>query len=168
MKPQKTHFFCLFRNVAPPTFAICLRFNFKKAKEKTHFPCLFRNVAPPTSATCRRFNSKKPPQKQSLPPAPQLSSGYTSIGSKRYVFHWNEQKFPSPCALARTFRERGLRLAANVKPCLLKDHPQYETLARCKKKKTKVCVAAVGAHPEQRPLEQHTPQAPPNKALSLV
>ena len=27
-----------------------------------------------------------------------LSSGYTSIGPKRYVFHWNREKFPDPAA----------------------------------------------------------------------
>ncbi|WYQ55292.1 glycoside hydrolase family 31 protein [Bacillus sp. FSL W7-1282] len=58
----------------------------------------------------------------------QLSSGYTSIGDKRYVFHWNKDKFPDVQKLARDFSDKGLRLAANIKPALLKDHPQYSDL----------------------------------------
>lgn len=55
-----------------------------------------------------------------------LSSGYTSIGSKRYVFNWNREKFPDPAAFVRSFREGGVRLIPNVKPVLLTDHPRYE------------------------------------------
>ena len=58
----------------------------------------------------------------------QLSSGYTSIAGKRYVFNWNDDKFPDPKAFARQYRDAGVRLAANIKPCLLTDHPQY---AKC-------------------------------------
>ncbi|HTW34181.1 MAG TPA: glycoside hydrolase family 31 protein, partial [Rhizomicrobium sp.] len=54
-----------------------------------------------------------------------LSSGYTSIGNKRYVFHWNREKFPDPTAFVARFRERGVRLVPNVKPCLLRDHPLF-------------------------------------------
>lgn len=60
----------------------------------------------------------------------QLSSGYTSIGDKRYVFHWNNDKVPNPQALTTAFHDAGLKLAANIKPCLLQDHPQYQTVAR--------------------------------------
>lgn len=56
----------------------------------------------------------------------QLSSGYTSIGPKRYVFHWNHDKVPEPEQLTRTFHQAGLHLAANIKPCLLQDHPRYQ------------------------------------------
>jgi alpha-glucosidase len=54
-----------------------------------------------------------------------LSSGYTSIGGKRYVFHWNRDKFPDPARFARSYREAGVRLIANIKPCLLHDHPLF-------------------------------------------
>lgn len=48
----------------------------------------------------------------------QLSSGYTSIGHKRYVFNWNHGKIPDPQGMAQAFRDAGIRLAANIKPCL--------------------------------------------------
>ncbi|MGH8324946.1 MAG: TIM-barrel domain-containing protein, partial [Steroidobacteraceae bacterium] len=32
-----------------------------------------------------------------------LSSGYTSIGNKRYVFHWNRDKFPDPAGFVRAY-----------------------------------------------------------------
>jgi alpha-glucosidase len=54
-----------------------------------------------------------------------LSSGYTSIGPRRYVFHWNRDKFPDPAAFAESYRAAGLRLVANIKPCLLDDHPRF-------------------------------------------
>lgn len=59
----------------------------------------------------------------------QLSSGYTSIGHKRYVFNWNTEKFPDFKALAAEFRAAGIRFAANIKPCLLQDHPRYSEAA---------------------------------------
>lgn len=59
----------------------------------------------------------------------QLSSGYTSIGNKRYVFNWNYDKVPQPTLLSAAFHHAGLHLAANVKPCLLQDHPQYQAVA---------------------------------------
>lgn len=55
-----------------------------------------------------------------------LSSGYTSIGGRRYVFHWNRDKFPDPAALASSYRASGVRLCANIKPCLLHDHPRFD------------------------------------------
>jgi alpha-glucosidase len=55
-----------------------------------------------------------------------LSSGYTSIGRKRYVFNWNREKFPDPAAFARSYRDAGIRLCANIKPCLLQGHPAFE------------------------------------------
>jgi alpha-glucosidase len=55
-----------------------------------------------------------------------LSSGYTSIGPKRYVFHWNRDKFPDPAGFVRSYADQGVRLVANVKPCLLRDHPLFE------------------------------------------
>ena len=58
----------------------------------------------------------------------QLSSGYTSIGDKRYVFNWNKEKFPTPEDMAKNFHENGLKLCANIKPALLIDHPMYKEL----------------------------------------
>ena len=55
-----------------------------------------------------------------------LSSGYTSIGDKRYVFHWNRDKFPDPAAFIAAYAAKGVRLCANIKPCLLGDHPLFE------------------------------------------
>eukprot|EP00884_Botryococcus_braunii_P020294 jgi/Botrbrau1/6949/Bobra.0215s0026.1 len=58
-----------------------------------------------------------------------FGSGYTSIAGKRYVFHWNRSKFPDPEGLVREFREAGLPMVANLKPCLLLDHPRYQEAA---------------------------------------
>jgi alpha-glucosidase len=55
-----------------------------------------------------------------------LSSGYTSIGPRRYVFHWNREKFPDPAAFAAQFHAAGVKLIANVKPCLLDLHPLFD------------------------------------------
>ncbi len=55
----------------------------------------------------------------------QLSSGYTSIGAKRYVFNWNTEKIPDPAALVNQFHEAEIKLCANIKPCLLMDHPLF-------------------------------------------
>jgi alpha-glucosidase len=58
-----------------------------------------------------------------------FGSGYSSIGRKRYVFTWNSSKFPDPRALTAKFRAAGMRLVANIKPCLLDDHPAYAEVA---------------------------------------
>ncbi|WP_067582266.1 glycoside hydrolase family 31 protein [Endozoicomonas ascidiicola] len=55
----------------------------------------------------------------------QLSSGYTSIGDKRYVFNWNYDKVPNPEGMSDYFHRSGMKLAANIKPCLLHDHPRF-------------------------------------------
>lgn len=55
-----------------------------------------------------------------------LSSGYTSIGPGRYVFHWNREKFPEPTAFVQSYLARGVRLVPNIKPALLRDHPRFE------------------------------------------
>ena len=52
-------------------------------------------------------------------------SGYSSRGKRRYVFTWNNDKFPDPKALNTRFRAAGMQLVANIKPCLLDDHPAY-------------------------------------------
>ena len=54
-----------------------------------------------------------------------FGSGYTSIGPKRYVFNWNTQKFPDAAGLMRRFHAAGMHVVANLKPCLLDDHPAY-------------------------------------------
>lgn len=58
-----------------------------------------------------------------------LSSGYTSIGDKRYVFNWNRDKFPDPAGFVKSYADAGVQLVANIKPALLTDHPQYAALA---------------------------------------
>ncbi|MBN1657929.1 MAG: glycoside hydrolase family 31 protein [Anaerolineae bacterium] len=59
-----------------------------------------------------------------------LSSGYSaSDEGKRYVFTWNRNKIPDPRGLAHDFHQAGIRLAANIKPCLLTDHPRYSEVA---------------------------------------
>ncbi len=55
-----------------------------------------------------------------------LSSGYSSIGDKRHVFHWNRKKFPDPAAFVRSYHDAGLKLVANIKPCLLVENPLFE------------------------------------------
>lgn len=59
-----------------------------------------------------------------------LSSGYTSIGAKRYVFNWNRDKFPDPAAFVASYLENGVKLCANIKPCLLRDHPRFDEARR--------------------------------------
>ena len=59
----------------------------------------------------------------------QLSSGYTSIGEKRYVFNWNYDKFPTPKKFTQGFHNKNVNLCANIKPCLLIDHPMFEEVA---------------------------------------
>uniref|UniRef100_UPI003F95D67B TIM-barrel domain-containing protein n=1 Tax=Roseiarcus sp. TaxID=1969460 RepID=UPI003F95D67B len=58
-----------------------------------------------------------------------FGSGYTSIGKKRYVFTWNREKFPAPEALMRALADAGMKVVANVKPCLLDGHPRYSEVA---------------------------------------
>jgi alpha-glucosidase len=58
-----------------------------------------------------------------------LSSGYTSIGDKRYVFNWNRDKFPDPAAFVASYRDAGVQLVPNIKPALLRSHPRYDEAA---------------------------------------
>ncbi|MDE2111713.1 MAG: glycoside hydrolase family 31 protein [Alphaproteobacteria bacterium] len=58
-----------------------------------------------------------------------LSSGYTSIGDKRYVFNWNREKFPDPKEFVAGFNGAGVKLIPNIKPVLLQDHPLYREAA---------------------------------------
>lgn len=59
-----------------------------------------------------------------------LSSGYTSIGPRRHVFTWNRDKFPDPQGFVRSYEEAGVKLIANIKPVLLRDHPQFDEAAQ--------------------------------------
>ncbi len=59
-----------------------------------------------------------------------LSSGYTQIGEKRCVFHWNTDKIPSPEGLAKYFADNGIQFLPNVKPCFLTEHPMYREIAK--------------------------------------
>ncbi|AOJ64558.1 hypothetical protein WJ32_18395 (plasmid) [Burkholderia ubonensis] len=52
-------------------------------------------------------------------------SGYSSRGKRRYVFTWNNEKFPDPKGLNERFHRHGMRIIANLKPCLLDDHLAY-------------------------------------------
>ena len=58
-----------------------------------------------------------------------LSSGYTQIGDKRCVFHWNLDKIPSPEGLAEYFSDHGVQFIANIKPAFLTEHPMYDEIA---------------------------------------
>jgi alpha-glucosidase len=57
-----------------------------------------------------------------------FGSGYTSRGKQRYVFTWNTDKFPDAKSLLQSFKVAGVRTVANLKPCLLNDHPAYESI----------------------------------------
>lgn len=59
-----------------------------------------------------------------------LSSGYTSIAGKRYVYNWNLTRFPEPEAFIRGLTEKGFLLSPNIKPAMLTDHPLYDEFAR--------------------------------------
>ncbi|HEX7851865.1 MAG TPA: glycoside hydrolase family 31 protein [Sphingomonas sp.] len=58
-----------------------------------------------------------------------LSSGYTSIGDKRYVFHWNRDKFPDPAGFVASYAGASVQLVPNIKPALLRSHPRYDEVA---------------------------------------
>lgn len=59
-----------------------------------------------------------------------LSSGYGSgADGKRYVFNWNFEKIPDPLKMVDNFRQAGIHLMANIKPCLLESHPLFDEVA---------------------------------------
>lgn len=58
-----------------------------------------------------------------------LSSGYTSIGNRRYVFNWNYDKFPNPKDFIKKFADRGIQIIPNIKPAFLDSHPLYNEIA---------------------------------------
>jgi alpha-glucosidase (family GH31 glycosyl hydrolase) len=61
----------------------------------------------------------------------QMSSGYTVAETEpktRNVFTWNRHRFPDPEGFVRAYREKGIRLLANIKPYVLASHPEYQKL----------------------------------------
>jgi alpha-glucosidase len=53
-------------------------------------------------------------------------SGYTTKeDGRRYVFTWNNKKFPDRAGFFGRLRELGFTTVANVKPVLLTEHPAY-------------------------------------------
>jgi alpha-glucosidase len=53
-------------------------------------------------------------------------SGYTTrVDGRRYVFTWNESKFPDRDGFFARLSELGFHTCANVKPVLLCEHPAY-------------------------------------------
>jgi len=60
-----------------------------------------------------------------------LSSGYTmGADGKRYVFNWNRKRVPEPEQMVEDFHTHGIRLAANIKPCLLVSHPRFDEVKK--------------------------------------
>ncbi len=57
-----------------------------------------------------------------------FGSGYTSRGKQRYVFTWNTDKFPDARGLLDAFKAADVRTMANLKPCLLNDHPAFAAI----------------------------------------
>lgn len=58
-----------------------------------------------------------------------LSSGYTSIGNQRYVFNWNEDKFPDKERFISDFSDIGIEIIPNIKPAFLTNHPLYDYIS---------------------------------------
>lgn len=61
----------------------------------------------------------------------QMSSGYTVAETEpktRNVFTWNRHRFPDPEGFCRAYRQKGIRLIANIKPYVLASHPEYQKL----------------------------------------
>ncbi|MFD0916332.1 TIM-barrel domain-containing protein [Pseudahrensia aquimaris] len=63
--------------------------------------------------------------------AVHLGSGYTAgADGLRYVFNWNENRFPDRTAFFAEMKAMGLHTCANVKPVLLTGHKAFEEAAR--------------------------------------
>ena len=59
-----------------------------------------------------------------------VSSGYLkSDDGLRHAFVWNRRKFPDPKVFIEGLQKRGYHLLFNIKPGILKTHPQYQELA---------------------------------------
>ncbi len=61
-------------------------------------------------------------------PAIRSSSLPAILNQRQRVFNWNYDKVPQPKVMSQSFHDAGLKLAANIKPCLL-DHPRYGEVA---------------------------------------
>ncbi|KZV98128.1 neutral alpha-glucosidase, partial [Exidia glandulosa HHB12029] len=62
----------------------------------------------------------------------QMSSGYTVAETEpktRNVFTWNRHRFPDPKKFIDEYHSRSIRLIANIKPYVLRSHPEYARLA---------------------------------------
>lgn len=58
-----------------------------------------------------------------------LSSGYTTDDrGRRKVFTWNRDKIADPAAMVTRFHDAGIKLSANIKPHLLRSHPEYDAV----------------------------------------
>ena len=56
-----------------------------------------------------------------------LSSGYTTDSAgRRCVFQWNTKRIPNPQQMFNAFNSKQVKVIANIKPWLLKEHPQFE------------------------------------------
>lgn len=61
----------------------------------------------------------------------QLSSGYTSgSDNKRYVFTWNNKRFPDPSSFFAEMNGLGVPVTPNIKPGILTTHPYYEEMRK--------------------------------------
>lgn len=60
----------------------------------------------------------------------QLSSGYTVLDGKRYVFTWNNKRFKDPKDFFHKMEQAGVCVSPNVKPGLLLTHPYLEELKK--------------------------------------
>jgi len=57
-------------------------------------------------------------------------SGYTTRDDgRRYVFTWNQKKFPDKAKFFEQLDQSGLYSCANIKPVLLKEHPLFDEVA---------------------------------------
>ena len=55
-----------------------------------------------------------------------LSSGYTTDEKgRRCVFNWNKKRIPEPRSMFQLFIDNNIKVIANVKPWLLKEHPDF-------------------------------------------
>jgi len=60
-----------------------------------------------------------------------VSSGYLKTDEGyRHAFVWNRRKFPDPGAFISSLRDRGYHLTFNIKPGILRTHPDYDELAK--------------------------------------
>ena len=57
----------------------------------------------------------------------QLASGYTAAEDRRrFVFTWNNKRFPDPKRFFEVLNDKGCPAFPNTKPGILLDHPLYD------------------------------------------